>query len=148
MRQAIGVSNAHPPLVVVSRSHIDDELKDYLQQLGEHQTVSVGSSLKFCWWRKARRSSIRASGRPTFGIPPQGMRWRWPPGRKFTIGRASRCSIPRVNLSSTPASGCRCSELVRQQLVQLGHYLLHLFRRQRAVFGELNAPLLIQHHNS
>ena len=43
MRQAIGVSNAHPPLVVVSRSHIDDELKDYLQQLGEHQTVSVGS---------------------------------------------------------------------------------------------------------
>ena len=48
VRQAIGVSNAHPPLVVVSRSHIDDELKDYLQQLGEHQTVSVGSSLKFC----------------------------------------------------------------------------------------------------
>ncbi len=34
--------------MVVSRSHIDDELKDYLQQLGEHQTVSVGSSLKFC----------------------------------------------------------------------------------------------------
>ncbi len=32
VRQAIGVSNAHPPLVVVSRSHIDDELKDYLQQ--------------------------------------------------------------------------------------------------------------------
>lgn len=46
--QEIGVSNAHPPLVVVSRSHSDEELKDYLKQLGEHQTVSVGSSLKFC----------------------------------------------------------------------------------------------------
>lgn len=47
-RQPIAVSNAQPPLVVVSRSHIDDELKDYLKQLGEHQTISVGSSLKFC----------------------------------------------------------------------------------------------------
>ncbi len=60
VRQAIGVSNAHPPLVVVSRSHIDDELKDYLQ-LGEHQTVSVGSSLKFCRWRARRSlSALRA----------------------------------------------------------------------------------------
>jgi len=49
-RQPIAVSRAHPPLVVVSRSHAnnDVELKDYLQQLGEHQTVAIGSSLKFC----------------------------------------------------------------------------------------------------
>jgi len=49
-RKQIHVSEAHPPLVVVSRSHYDNdqELKDYLAQLGEHQTVSVGSSLKFC----------------------------------------------------------------------------------------------------
>ncbi|CDG47660.1 3'(2'),5'-bisphosphate nucleotidase CysQ [Serratia symbiotica] len=47
-RKPITVSNAQPPLVVVSRSHIDDELKDYLNQLGEHQTIAVGSSLKFC----------------------------------------------------------------------------------------------------
>lgn len=49
-RRQIQVSEAHPPLVVVSRSHYDNdqELKDYLAQLGEHQTVSVGSSLKFC----------------------------------------------------------------------------------------------------
>ena len=26
----------------------DDELKEYLQQIGEHQTASIGSSLKFC----------------------------------------------------------------------------------------------------
>jgi len=48
-RQQIHVKDATPPLVVVSRSHgSDQELQDYLTQLGEHQTVSVGSSLKFC----------------------------------------------------------------------------------------------------
>lgn len=47
-RREISVRNAIPPLVVISRSHIDDELRDYLQQLGEHRTISVGSSLKFC----------------------------------------------------------------------------------------------------
>lgn len=48
VRREIRVNPAHPPLVVVSRSHQDAELKDYLQQLGEHQTVAIGSSLKFC----------------------------------------------------------------------------------------------------
>ncbi len=48
-RKLITVSNAQPPLVVVSRSHIDDELKDYLNQLGEHQIIAFGSSLKFCF---------------------------------------------------------------------------------------------------
>ncbi|MCW2480657.1 MULTISPECIES: 3'(2'),5'-bisphosphate nucleotidase CysQ [Symbiopectobacterium] len=48
VRRLIRVNHAHPPLVVVSRSHLDAELKDYLLQLGEHQTVAIGSSLKFC----------------------------------------------------------------------------------------------------
>ncbi|AGH72461.1 3'(2'),5'-bisphosphate nucleotidase CysQ [Edwardsiella piscicida] len=48
VRMEIGVRNAIPPLVVISRSHGDAELTDYLQQLGEHQTMMVGSSLKFC----------------------------------------------------------------------------------------------------
>ncbi|PWC15832.1 3'(2'),5'-bisphosphate nucleotidase CysQ [Brenneria roseae subsp. americana] len=47
-RRQIHVQDARPPLVVVSRSHTDQELKDYLSQLGEHQTVEIGSSLKFC----------------------------------------------------------------------------------------------------
>ena len=48
-RKAIQVRDARPPLVVISRSHADDdELKEYLLQLGEHQTTSIGSSLKFC----------------------------------------------------------------------------------------------------
>ncbi|WIF57755.1 3'(2'),5'-bisphosphate nucleotidase CysQ [Atlantibacter hermannii] len=48
IRNQIYVRDARPPLVVISRSHADDELKEYLQQLGEHQTTSIGSSLKFC----------------------------------------------------------------------------------------------------
>lgn len=46
----ITISHVHPPVVVVSRSHAinDTELQDYLQQLGEHETRSIGSSLKFC----------------------------------------------------------------------------------------------------
>ena len=48
-REQIQVRDARPPLVVVSRSHgDDDEMKEYLKQLGEHQTVATGSSLKFC----------------------------------------------------------------------------------------------------
>lgn len=47
-RRSIHVINAQPPLVVVSRSHADAELSDYLRQLGAHQTTTVGSSLKFC----------------------------------------------------------------------------------------------------
>lgn len=48
VRRQIRAQAMHPPLVVVSRSHQDAELKDYLLQLGEHQTVAIGSSLKFC----------------------------------------------------------------------------------------------------
>jgi len=48
VRKQIQVRDARPPLVVISRSHSDNELQEYLQQLGEHQTTSIGSSLKFC----------------------------------------------------------------------------------------------------
>lgn len=47
-RREIRIRHATPPLVVVSRSHHDAELQDHLQQLGEHRTLCVGSSLKFC----------------------------------------------------------------------------------------------------
>lgn len=50
VRNQIYVRDARPPLVVISRSHAssDGELKEYLQQIGEHQTTAIGSSLKFC----------------------------------------------------------------------------------------------------
>ncbi|HBO22240.1 MULTISPECIES: 3'(2'),5'-bisphosphate nucleotidase CysQ [unclassified Providencia] len=44
----IHVYDAKPPVIVISRSHQDSELMDYLTQMGEHTTVEIGSSLKFC----------------------------------------------------------------------------------------------------
>jgi len=50
IRNPILVREARPPRVVISRSHAanDTELKEYLEQMGEHQTTAIGSSLKFC----------------------------------------------------------------------------------------------------
>ncbi len=42
------MNDAKPPVIVISRSHQDNELMDYLKQMGEHTTVEIGSSLKFC----------------------------------------------------------------------------------------------------
>src|SRR5690606_12582560 len=39
---------ASPPVIVGSRSHAGESLKAFLARLGEHQLVSVGSSLKLC----------------------------------------------------------------------------------------------------
>ncbi|HET6563997.1 MAG TPA: 3'(2'),5'-bisphosphate nucleotidase CysQ [Xanthomonadales bacterium] len=40
--------SADPLVVVGSRSHANPQLEQYLQQLGEHELISMGSSLKFC----------------------------------------------------------------------------------------------------
>ena len=50
IRNPIQVREARPPRVVISRSHAanDTELKEYLEQMGAHQTTAIGSSLKFC----------------------------------------------------------------------------------------------------
>jgi 3'(2'), 5'-bisphosphate nucleotidase len=36
------------PIVVGSRSHLSPDIAEYLQHLGAHEMLSVGSSLKFC----------------------------------------------------------------------------------------------------
>lgn len=36
------------PMVVASRSHVTEALKQYIERIGEHDLVSMGSSLKFC----------------------------------------------------------------------------------------------------
>lgn len=36
------------PVVVGSRSHISEDVKNYLGKLGEHEMTAMGSSLKFC----------------------------------------------------------------------------------------------------
>jgi len=40
--------SAIPLVVVGSRSHANPVIERYLQQLGEHELISMGSSLKFC----------------------------------------------------------------------------------------------------
>jgi len=44
----------HMPIVVGSRSHQSPGLAEYLQALGEHEMLSVGSSLKFCMLAEGR----------------------------------------------------------------------------------------------
>lgn len=39
---------SRPPRVVASRSHWSDEVNDFLERLGDHEIVSMGSSLKLC----------------------------------------------------------------------------------------------------
>ena len=125
VRKQIQVRDARPPLVVISRSHADNELKEYLQQLGEHQTTSIGSSLKFCWWRKGTHSCIRVLGPLTYGTPPLATPLPPQPERTFTTGRGNLWITPHVNRSSTPASAF----LFTEQFVQQGNHLLHLFLR-------------------
>ncbi|MFK8013255.1 MAG: 3'(2'),5'-bisphosphate nucleotidase CysQ [Marinicellaceae bacterium] len=36
------------PVVVGSRSHISEDVKNYLDKLGDHEMTAMGSSLKFC----------------------------------------------------------------------------------------------------
>lgn len=49
-KSSIGVkkNSRFKPTVVGSRSHMSDEVKAYLERLGQHELVSMGSSLKFC----------------------------------------------------------------------------------------------------
>lgn len=49
-KHSIGVmkNSRFKPTVVGSRSHMSDEVKTYLARLGQHELVSMGSSLKFC----------------------------------------------------------------------------------------------------
>lgn len=138
VRKQIQVRDARPPLVVISRSHADNELKEYLQQLGEHQTTSIGSSLKFCWSRRDRRNCTRALDRPTSGTPLRAMLSRRQPGRTFTTGRVNRWTTPRVSRSSTPAFG----SLFIEQLMQQGNHLLHLFWVSAPSFAHCTRPSL------
>ncbi|QSX39635.1 3'(2'),5'-bisphosphate nucleotidase CysQ [Shewanella cyperi] len=54
-RPLTGAEHVRPvPLVVGSRSHGSPGLEAYLAELGEHELLSVGSSLKFCMLAEGR----------------------------------------------------------------------------------------------
>jgi 3'(2'), 5'-bisphosphate nucleotidase len=47
-KKEIHVCNHVHPLIALSYSHPDDNMHDYLQTLGPHNLIKIGSSLKFC----------------------------------------------------------------------------------------------------
>ncbi len=110
VRKQIQVRDARPPLVVISRSHSDSELQEYLQQLGEHQTTSIGSSLKFCLVAEGHAQLYPRFGPTNVWDTAAGHAVAAAAGRTFTTGRASRWTIPRANPSSTPASASLFTE--------------------------------------
>ncbi|HMI77058.1 MAG TPA: 3'(2'),5'-bisphosphate nucleotidase CysQ [Buchnera sp. (in: enterobacteria)] len=46
--QKIYIKHLHPPIVAISRSHPDQNINKYLNVIGDHKIIKVGSSLKFC----------------------------------------------------------------------------------------------------
>ncbi len=146
VRKQIQVRDANPPKVVVSRSHYanDDELKEYLQQLGEHDTASIGSSLKFCLVAEGEAQLYPRFGPTNIWIPRQDTLSPPLPARTSTTGRVKRWITPRANRSLTRLP--RFNFLI-QQLMQQGDDLLHFCRRQATVFCPLHSPVFIQHHN-
>ncbi len=142
--QADPVRDARPPLVVISRSHSNDpELQEYLEQLGEHQTTSIGSSLKFCL----------GGGRsgPALSALRADQHWDTAAGHAVAVAAGAHVhdwqgkpsTTRRVNPSLTPASG---SLFIKQFMQQVDH-LLHLLLGEGAVFSPLHTPVLIQHHD-
>lgn len=101
----IQVRDARPPLVVISRSHTDDELTEYLQQLGEHQTTSIGSSLKFCLVAEGQAQLYPRFGPTSVWDTAAGHAIAVAAGRTFTTGREKRWTIPLVNRSLTRLPG-------------------------------------------
>jgi 3'(2'), 5'-bisphosphate nucleotidase len=74
--------------VVISRSHGNDpELQEYLEQLGEHQTTSIGSSLKFCLVAEGQAQLYPRFGPTSTWDTAAGHAVAVPPGRTFTTGR-------------------------------------------------------------
>lgn len=130
MRKQIQVRDARPPLVVISRSHADAELKEYLQQLGEHQTTSIGSSLKFCLVAEGQAQLY-----PRFG--PTNI---WDTAAGHAVAAAAGAHVHDWQgkpLDYTPREsflnpGVQSVYLLIKFMQQV-HHLLHLFLSKRPV---------------
>ncbi len=99
IRKQIQVRDARPPLVVISRSHADAELKEYLQQLGEHQTTSIGSSLKFCLVAEGQAQLYPRFGPTNIWDTAAGHAVAAAAGRMLMTGRVNLWITLRVNHS-------------------------------------------------
>ncbi len=144
VRKQIQVRDARPPLVVISRSHSNDpELQEYLEQLGEHQTTSIGSSLKFCLVAEGQAQLYPRFGPTSTWDTAAGHAVAVAAGAHVHDWQGKTSTTRRVNPSLTPASG---SLFIKQFMQQVDH-LLHLLLGEGAVFSPLHTPVLIQHHD-
>lgn len=95
----IQVQDARPPLVVVSRSHADSELEDYLKHLGDHQTTAIGSSLKFRLVAEGKAQLYPRFGPTNIWDMGQATRWRWRRVRTLMTGRVNPLTMRRASHS-------------------------------------------------
>jgi 3'(2'), 5'-bisphosphate nucleotidase len=90
----VRVSTAHAPLrVAASRSHRDPQTQAYLDKMGAHEALAMGSSLKFCkiasgeldlyprfgptseWDTAAAHAVLEGAGGGVFGLDGQPLRY-------------------------------------------------------------------------
>jgi len=79
--------SADPLVVVGSRSHANPALERYLDQLGEHELISMGSSLKFC---------VVAEGKADF-YPRLGPTSEWDTAAAHAVVVAAGGSVVKLN---------------------------------------------------
>ncbi len=73
----------------------DNELMDYLKQMGEHTTVEIGSSLKFCLVAEGKQCFTHVLGLQIFGTLQLDMRLPLVQGQKSLIGMENARLYPR-----------------------------------------------------
>lgn len=78
---------ASPPRVVASRSHRGPEVDAFLEKLGPHEIVSVGSSLKFC---------LLAEGRADL-YPRLGPTCEWDTAAGHAVAMAAGATVLNIN---------------------------------------------------
>src|SRR5690606_14489057 len=76
-----------PPRVVASRSHRGPEVDAFLEKLGRHEIVSVGSSLKFC---------LLAEGRADL-YPRLGPTCEWDTAAGHAVAAAAGATVIDIN---------------------------------------------------
>ena len=84
-RESIQALSSTVPTVVSSRSHPSEELAAYLMVLGDHKTLTMGSSLKFCLIAEGR-----AQYYPRFGLT---MMWDTAAGQCIVESAGAKVSL-------------------------------------------------------
>ena len=114
---------ASPVRVVGSRSHANPRLQQYLQPLGDHRLVSMGSSLKFC---------LVAEGRADF-YPRLGPTSEWDTAAAHAVVLAAGGRI--ITLDGRPLQYNRKESFLNPEFLVIGdpdRNWLNLFRGYQA----------------